>query len=78
MKSDNKITLNAFRTRMQERMNYEDLDEAFDNGWYMWKHYCLRHNLHKKQFFSQTLKKGWFKRADADHFWWFLFKEEHY
>ena len=78
MRQDNKITLADIRNRIARRTKDPNPKGAFDAAFYMWKHYCLRHNIHKMQFFSQTLKKGWLKRTDADHFWWYLFKEEHY
>ncbi len=78
MTDANKIPLSDIQARIAERTNDSDPKGAFDAAFYLWKHYCLRHHIHKTQFFSQALKKGWLRREHADHFWWCLFKENHF
>ena len=78
MKTDNKITLIDIQNRLAQRTQDPDPEGAFDAAFYLWKHYCLRHKIHKTQFFSQALKKGWLKREHADHFWWCICKEDHF
>ena len=69
MKQENKIPISDIRARLNERTKDPDPEGEFDAAFYMWKNYCLRHNIHKPQFFSQALQKGWLKREHADHFW---------
>ena len=69
MRTDNKIPLTDIQARLNARTKDPDPQGEFDAAFYMWKHYCIRHNIHKRQFFSQTLNKGWLKREHADHFW---------
>ncbi len=78
MKPENKIPIPDIRSRLSQRINDSDPEGAFDAAWYMWRQYCRRHRIHNSPFFSQALQKGWLQRTDADHFWWYLFKEEHY
>jgi len=69
MKQENKIPLIDIQHRIAKHTNDPDPEGAFDAAFYMWKQYCLRHQIHKRQFFSQALKKGWIRREHADHFW---------
>lgn len=78
MKSENKIPIPDIRSRLASRINDPNPEGAFDAAWYMWKKYCLRHGIHKQQFFSQNLKKGWISREHANHFWWCMTGENHY
>ena len=78
MKTENKVLISDIRTRLHKRMKFDNPKEAFEKAWYMWKQYCLRHHIHKSQFFSQTLKKGWIRREHADHFWWCMTDENHF
>ena len=78
MKSENKIPISDIRSRLSQIINVPYPEEAFDALWYGWKKYCLRHKIHNSSFFSQALKKGWLQRADVDHFWWYIFNQEHY
>ena len=78
MHSENKIPLSQIQNRIAERTNDPDPKGAFEAAFYMWKWHCIRHQIHKRQFFSQVLQKGWLKREHADHFWACLFNENHY
>jgi hypothetical protein len=69
MKQENKIPISELIARLQAHTNDPEPESAFDAAFYMWKQYCLRHHIHKRQFFSQNLQKGWIRREHADHFW---------
>ena len=78
MKPENKIPIPDIRSRLAQRINDPDPEGAFDAAWYMWRQYCKRHRIHNSSFFSQALKKGWLQRTNVDHFWRYIFNQEHY
>ena len=77
MKKESKVWISEIRVRLQVYARTSD-QEAFEEAWYMWRAYCLRHGLHTMAFFSHTRQKGWLKRSDADQFWRYMTQEERY
>ena len=78
MISQNKIPLSTLRERLNTLTHDPDPETEFEAAFYMWSHYCLRHHIHSRQFFSQALHKGWIKREYADHFWLIITGENHF
>ena len=78
MRAENKIPITELCARLNAHTPDPDPEGAFDAAFFMWRHYCLRHKIHKAQFFSQALQKGWLVREHADHLWSYITGENHF
>lgn len=78
MKQNNKILIDFIRFQLQLRMNYPiahelhpdylTLDEAFDELWYGFRRYCIRHDIFSAPKLTDIYQRGWMSVQDANLF----------
>ena len=78
MKEEFIMHLVDIRDEMQSFMQYDELNDKFEQVYESWKEYGIRHRFHSRNFYYRVLREQIIPRSDAEslchyisgrHFW---------